>query len=57
VLSATSRDVRALIESGAFRLDLYHRLAQIAVRLPSLRERPENVIELATRFLPREHRP
>jgi DNA-binding NtrC family response regulator len=54
VLSATSRDVQALIESGAFRLDLYYRVAQIAVRLPSLRERPEDVIDLAEHFLARE---
>jgi DNA-binding NtrC family response regulator len=47
VLAATSRDLRALIESGAFRRDLYYRLAELNVELPPLRARREDIAALA----------
>ncbi|MDX1383515.1 MAG: sigma-54 dependent transcriptional regulator [Thermoanaerobaculia bacterium] len=52
-IAATNRDVDALLESGALREDLYHRLAVFPVRLPPLRERREDVLPLARTLLER----
>jgi transcriptional regulator with PAS, ATPase and Fis domain len=53
ILSATHRDLPALIADGSFREDLYYRLAVLPLRLPSLRERGEDVLLLANHFLGR----
>jgi DNA-binding NtrC family response regulator len=45
-----------MIEEGAFRGDLYHRLSQFAVRVPPLRERHEDILPIAQYFL-RKHNP
>jgi len=53
VVSATNRDLEALVEQGEFRLDLYHRIADWTVRLPTLEERAVDIANLAAHFLRR----
>lgn len=59
VLSATNADVTEEIEAGRFRSDLLYRLNTIHIELPPLRERGDDIVRLAQRFLDRysrEHR-
>jgi DNA-binding NtrC family response regulator/predicted ATPase len=51
IIAATSEDLEAASRRRRFRSDLYHRLAVITVRLPALRERPEDIGVLGERFL------
>ncbi|MEE4329895.1 MAG: sigma 54-interacting transcriptional regulator, partial [Wenzhouxiangella sp.] len=53
VVSATNRNLDAMVEQGNFRLDLYHRIADWTVRLPSLEERAVDIANLAAHFLAR----
>ena len=51
IIAATHQDLDALIRSGKFREDLFYRLNVIPVRTPSLRERRDDIFELAVHFL------
>jgi two-component system, NtrC family, nitrogen regulation response regulator NtrX len=51
VIAATNKDLEKEIESGAFRRDLYHRLAVILIHVPSLDERKDDIPDLADYFL------
>jgi two-component system response regulator PilR (NtrC family) len=53
ILSATHKNLAQLVAEGAFREDLYYRINVIELRVPSLRERPEDVPELAEAVLRR----
>jgi transcriptional regulator with PAS, ATPase and Fis domain len=53
-VAATNRDLEAMVASGSFRRDLYHRLAAFEVKIPPLRERREEIPSLAARFFHRE---
>ena len=51
ILAATNQDLNALIEQGRFRKDLFYRLRGVTIHLPPLRERREDIAELAHHFL------
>ncbi len=50
VVVATNRDLRARVEAGAFRADLYYRINGLTLTVPPLRQRAEDFPELVTRF-------
>ncbi len=53
IVAATHRDLRAAIRQGQFREDLFYRLNVVPIRLPPLRERAEDIGDLARHFLDR----
>ncbi|MCW3150682.1 sigma-54 dependent transcriptional regulator [Stutzerimonas stutzeri] len=54
LIAATHRDLKTLAKTGQFREDLYYRLHVIALKLPPLRERGNDVLEIAKAFLARQ---
>jgi two-component system nitrogen regulation response regulator GlnG len=56
IIAATNRDLRGLIQQGLFREDLFFRLNVAPVRLPPLRDRTEDIPDLARTFLLRANR-
>jgi len=53
ILTATNVDLEAAVDQGRFRRDLYHRISQVTLRVPPLRERLEDIEPLARFFLGR----
>jgi PAS domain S-box-containing protein len=51
IVAATNQDLEAAVKDGRFRQDLFHRLGQFQLRVPPLRERPEDIVALAEHFL------
>jgi PAS domain S-box-containing protein len=51
IVAATNQDLDAGVKAGRFREDLFHRLGQFQLRVPPLRERPEDIVALAEHFL------
>jgi len=56
ILSATHKDLRKMVQEGDFRQDLYYRLNVIELELPPLRERAEDIEQLATFLLEKQAR-
>jgi DNA-binding NtrC family response regulator len=56
VVATTNRPLRAAIDAGEFRADLYYRLNVVPLSIPPLRERREDIVDLASHFL-RKHAP
>jgi DNA-binding NtrC family response regulator len=56
IIAATNQNLRALIESGRFREDLYYRLKVVEIHLPSLRERRDDIPELVGYLLEKINR-
>jgi len=54
VIAATHRDLEQMVREGTFREDLYYRLAVVSLKMPALRDRPEDIPELVAHFV-RKH--
>ncbi len=53
IISATNRDLAEMVRERAFRKDLYYRLKVVSIEVPPLRERREDILPLARRFVQR----
>lgn len=56
IIAATNRDLAQMVENGSFRRDLFYRLNVFVIKMPPLRERPEDILPLASHFLNRHVR-
>lgn len=54
LVAATNQDLKAAVREGRFRSDLYHRLSQIPISVPSLRDRRDDIVPLALHYLAKE---
>lgn len=55
IVAASHRDLRLMVRQGLFREDLFYRLNVVPIRLPALRERPEDIPALVQHFLSKAH--
>jgi transcriptional regulator with GAF, ATPase, and Fis domain len=53
IIAATHRNLAEMVEQGKFRADLYFRLAVVPIHLPALRERPDDILTIASLFVAR----
>ncbi len=53
LVAATNRDLEALVKQGGFREDLFYRLSVFPIQVPALRERGDDVVQLASHFMER----
>ncbi|MBV7271306.1 sigma 54-interacting transcriptional regulator [Clostridium sp. PL3] len=56
IIAATNKNLESMVEKGEFRQDLFYRLCVIPITIPSLKERPEDIILLAEHFLHKYNR-
>ncbi len=54
LVTATNQNLKEAAEQGRFRFDLYHRLSQVRLTVPPLRERPEDIAPLTMHFLDKQ---
>src|SRR5207249_4440402 len=57
IIAATNRPLQRLVKQGKFREDLFYRLHVVKIDLPPLRQRPEDILLLATHFTQKYARP
>jgi DNA-binding NtrC family response regulator/pSer/pThr/pTyr-binding forkhead associated (FHA) protein len=57
IIAATHRNLNELVEQGLFREDLFHRLYVLNIAIPSLRERPEDIVPIAKHFIENQSSP
>ncbi len=55
LVTATNRSLEEAVRSGNFRSDLFHRIGEIQLHVPPLRERPDDIVALANFFLQKSH--
>jgi DNA-binding NtrC family response regulator len=53
VIAGSNRDLHDAVQTGALRRDLYHRITEVQIQVPALRERPRDIAALADHFLQR----
>jgi transcriptional regulator with GAF, ATPase, and Fis domain len=55
IIAATNRPLEEAVRDGRFRSDLFHRINHVQLRVPPLRERPEDIVPLAHHFLAKSY--